>query len=103
MAPYFDGLARDSEHEVEVQVFEPCFSECVERTKDHVPCVNTPKPGEQRFIQRLNAHRDAIDAVIAQKCCFIEGYGCGIALDGPFEGGKEIEALHGSEDLFPLL
>ena len=64
--------------------------------------MNAAQTIQQGFIQRLHAHRDAIDAEVAKQFRLVERDGCGIAFDGKFLRSEQAEPLHGAQDFFPL-
>jgi hypothetical protein len=101
--PHGHRLGGDGEHQIEVNVVEPRTAQSVVGLEDHVAAVNASEAIEEIFVEGLHAHGDAVDAEGAPEFCLVEGDGGGIALNGPFGGPEEIEALHGFEDAPPLL
>src|SRR5208283_868771 len=95
-------LAGNREHEVEVQIVETGPAQDVERLKDHFARVDPAQPVEQRFVERLHAHRDAVDAEIAEQFRLVGGYGGRVAFDGEFGRAQQFEPFQGAQDLFPL-
>lgn len=64
--------------------------------------MDAPEPIQQRGIERLHAHGDAVDTIRAQQSGFVQRDGGRVALDRPFGGSQQPEPRHGLEDLPPL-
>ena len=71
--------------------------------EDLLARMDAPEPCEQRFVERLHAHRDAVDTGVAQQFRLVGGDGRGIALHGPFARAGEAEPVHRPEHGLPLL
>jgi len=101
-APGIHRLAGNGEHEIEIDVVETRLAQDVERFENHVAAVNAAEAIEERFVEGLDTHRNAVHAEIAKELGFVQRNGGWVAFDGPFFRAEEIESLHGAQDLFPL-
>ena len=88
--PDVERLARDGEHQINVDVVEARPPESVEGFENHLAAVNAAETIEELFVQRLDAHGDTVDPVIAPELRLIQGNRGRIALDGPLRGTEEI-------------
>jgi hypothetical protein len=102
VAPDFEGLAGDGEHQVEVQIIKARLAEKVERVAGHAASVNAPEAVEQSFIERLHSQGDAVDAGGAEQFRLFEGDGGRVAFHGPLGHPGQGEPLQGAEDSLPL-
>ena len=64
--------------------------------------MDAAQPVEQFFIERLHAHRNAVDAEVAEQFCLVGRNGGGIAFDGEFLRAEQVQFFHRAQDLFPL-
>ena len=100
--PDVHGLTGNGEHEIDIQILETSLAKNIERFEDLLSRMDASEPFEKFFVERLNTHGDAIDAVVAEEFGFVFGNGGGIALDGPFRRVCEAEAFHRPKKFSPL-
>src|SRR5258706_507157 len=101
-APNLNRLAGDREHQIEIQILKAGGAQDFVGLEDHLAGMNSAEPIEQRLIERLDAHRNAIDAKVAPEPGFIGRNRRWIALNGPFVRTKQLQPLHRVEDSLPL-
>ena len=101
--PDVHRLARDRKHQIDVDVLEAGLSQNVITTEHHVAAVDTPQPVQQRLIERLHAHGNAIDTELAQEGRFIRRNGRRIALHAELRSVAQAQPMKGRQDRLPLL
>ncbi len=101
-APDGHGLAGNGKHEIDVKVVKAGPAQRVERAENHVAGMHAAEPLKQVLVKRLDAHRDAVHAPVAQQLCLVGGDGGGVALHRPFGGGGKLVIPQACEDLLPL-
>ena len=57
---------------------------------------------EQRLVERLHAHGNAVHAEVPEQPGFVERYRGGIAFNRPLGRAQQSQTIHRVEDLFPL-
>ena len=91
--PLLEGLAGDSEDEVEVDVFESGFPKDGKGSEGLFGGVDPSEAFKEGGVPGLNTHADAVDAECAEGLGFFQGDGGGVHFEGPFLDFGEIEGL----------
>ena len=92
LLPCFDGLPRNSENQVEIQIRESSLPQNVKRTLGLSRRMNATEPIQHLRIPGLDSHADAIHSEIAQHLRLFQGYRGRIHLERPFAQAGKIEA-----------
>src|SRR5437016_2872488 len=102
LAPHLETLARNGKHQIKIQIIETGLAQNSERSENHFPAVNPPKFFQQLRVERLDAHRNPVNAVAPKQPGLIERDSRRIAFHGPFTRAEQIQPPHGFQNLLPL-
>ena len=71
VAPDIHRLRRDGKHQIEVHIVEAGRAQNVERLEHLFARMDAAKSLQQLFVERLHAHRNAVDSEIAEQFAFV--------------------------------
>ena len=100
--PDVHRLAGNCEHQIEIDVFEAGAAQGVEGFEDHLARVDAAQPVEQRRVERLHAHGNAVDAEVAEELGLVGGDRGRVAFHRELVRAEQVQLFHGPQYRFPL-